>query len=382
LLTASAVHAAPPEPATVADARRRFEAGVERFNAGDYAGALVEFQRSYVLRPHHGVLYNIGQCLLRMGRHAEAMETLTRFLRDGGEHVSPRQRQEAQRQIRESWNRVAHVDVRTSVPGAGVRVDGRDVGVSPLPRAVLVTPGPHVFEAVREGYEAARLERLIEPGAVALLIELRPLPAPAAPQATAPAPAPESTVSLNVDVPGATVLVDERDIGRSPLAQAVAIPPGRHAFEVRKEGYRNERVVQVLPPGSTTLLFEMHPLADLAAPAGATDVAWTPSTTAGLEPPAGQGRSRTVIWMGYGAAGALLVGAAITGAMALDKQHEFEDLERDDPRADDLADKGRRLAVITDVLWITGAATGLGVTVWWFGDDGGGVATLGTHGRF
>ncbi|WP_437766119.1 hypothetical protein WMF27_26245 [Sorangium sp. So ce281] len=51
----------------------------------------------------------------------------------------------------EARRHVGALDVRVSEPGAAVLVDGRQVGVSPLPRSVYVAPGQHRVSGQRVG---------------------------------------------------------------------------------------------------------------------------------------------------------------------------------------------------------------------------------------
>ncbi len=48
-------------------------------------------------------------------------------------------------------------------------------------------------------------------------------------------------VTLSVNVEGATVVVDEREVGESPLAGPVLLLSGAHVIEVRRDGYRTAR---------------------------------------------------------------------------------------------------------------------------------------------
>ena len=57
-----------------------FRAGSDRYAAGDYRGALAEFQIGYRLMPSPGFLVNIGQCLRKLDRLDEAVLAYRRFL--------------------------------------------------------------------------------------------------------------------------------------------------------------------------------------------------------------------------------------------------------------------------------------------------------------
>ena len=68
-----------------------------------YEGALREFNEAYAISPQFAVLYNIGQAHIALGHTAEAIEALTRYLRDGGDRIAPERRAQVERQI--AWLR-------------------------------------------------------------------------------------------------------------------------------------------------------------------------------------------------------------------------------------------------------------------------------------
>ncbi len=65
-------------------------------------------------------------------------------------------------------------------------------------------------------------------------------------------------------------------------------------------------------------------------------------------------------WLLIGAGGALVVGGLVVGGLALGKKSELDDLcptmTTCNPGFDDVRSEGQTLAVVSDVLWITGAA--------------------------
>jgi tetratricopeptide (TPR) repeat protein len=81
------------------DARAHYARGLELAAQNGYAGALREFNEAYTISPQYAVLYNIGQAHIALGQTAEAIEALTRYLRDGGDRVSPVRRTQVERQI-------------------------------------------------------------------------------------------------------------------------------------------------------------------------------------------------------------------------------------------------------------------------------------------
>ncbi|XYH93900.1 hypothetical protein ACMHYB_39540 [Sorangium sp. So ce1128] len=86
----------------------------------------------------------------------------------------------------EARRHVGALDVRVSEPGAAVLVDGRQVGVSPLPRPVYVAPGQHRVGAQRAGAQV-EVPAAVDAGGertVWLVLRRAAAEAPAAPRAS------------------------------------------------------------------------------------------------------------------------------------------------------------------------------------------------------
>lgn len=139
------------------EAKKYFERGVQFFEAGNYDGALTEFERAYNhMRGHPKrffVLDNIGQCHERQFRYDRALEYYRRYLKEGGEAAEDRAVVEAT--IRTLEGLLATLTIRSNVP-AEVWVDERLMGNAP--GDVLVPGGLHVVELRAAGYEASKKE--------------------------------------------------------------------------------------------------------------------------------------------------------------------------------------------------------------------------------
>jgi tetratricopeptide (TPR) repeat protein len=136
----------PREQAGAAYAR-----GIELAQQGLYAAALEQFRSAYEKSPHFAVLYNIGQAQMALGRPIEAIEALTRYLRDGADQVPLSRREQVHAQIALLESRLAELSVTTDRPGALVTVDGRDVGKTPLYQPIRMAAGTHTVSITMEG---------------------------------------------------------------------------------------------------------------------------------------------------------------------------------------------------------------------------------------
>jgi hypothetical protein len=132
-------------------ARLHYARGLELAGQADYEAALREFTEAYRVSPHFAVLYNMGQAEFALGRPAEAIESLSKYLRDGQEQVPPARRQDVQAQIALLEALFAELTIATDQPGALITVDGREVGRTPLYQPIRLATGTHKVSATVEG---------------------------------------------------------------------------------------------------------------------------------------------------------------------------------------------------------------------------------------
>lgn len=141
-------------PEVVQEARRRFDRGIRLYGEGDFALALIEFERAYELVANYRVLYNIGQVSIQLRRYAKAREALEQYLSEGGAEVESTRLQEVQADIDMLRPRTAKLLVTTNAPRAKVSLDGAPLGALPLSGPVLVDAGNHVVKVEAAGYQS------------------------------------------------------------------------------------------------------------------------------------------------------------------------------------------------------------------------------------
>jgi tetratricopeptide (TPR) repeat protein len=152
LLSLSAIAApsrADDDPKEVA--RAHYARGLELAAQGLYEGALEQFNAAYAKSPHYAVLYNIGQAQIALGRPIEAIEALTKYLRDGQEQVPLSRRQQVEAQVALLEAKLAELTITTDRPGALITIDGREVGRTPLYQPVRLAAGTHVVTVAVDG---------------------------------------------------------------------------------------------------------------------------------------------------------------------------------------------------------------------------------------
>jgi hypothetical protein len=221
-------------PAEV-EAEREFRIGYQSLRSGNCSEALVHYRRSLELAQRPRTLFNIATCEEELGRESAAWNSYQSFLalaeeRDAAIVVEARARLDALRKrLRGS------ISVESNPPGATVTVDGERQARGETPVTVRIEPGRHVVRVSMPG--AVAVERTVEVApddlssvrvelALASAISIRTEPADA---------------SIESEQEGALA------IGR--FDQQVA--PGRHVFTIRRDGYRDERVVVDATAGHT-----------------------------------------------------------------------------------------------------------------------------------
>jgi tetratricopeptide (TPR) repeat protein len=145
-LTTTLAHA---QQGDVAEAGKRFNAGVTLYSEADYRAALVEFKRAYEIAPNPAVLYNIGQTQYQLQDYAAAYLSLTRYLAEAGADAD--HKEEVTKTLATLASRVGKINVMANVEGAEVRIDDELVGKTPLAAPVLVSVGRRKVEISMAG---------------------------------------------------------------------------------------------------------------------------------------------------------------------------------------------------------------------------------------
>ncbi|MCA9613733.1 MAG: tetratricopeptide repeat protein [Sandaracinus sp.] len=146
---------------------------------------------------------------------------------------------------------------------------------------------------------------------------------------------------------GARVLVDGEERARLPRLDPLTVSPGSYRVQIEAEGYEPFDSVVAVAPGAQVEV-EVSMRAVSAGP--------VPSEEGGI----------SMIGVGVAAGGgALLVGGAVTGVLALGAANDAETSDDSD------ADRARTLGLVTDILLGVGAAAAITGVVLLFVLDGG-----------
>lgn len=152
------------------EAAEHFQKGVSLFKAEDYDGALAEFTTAYEAKPHFAVRYNLGICLYKLHRYAEAQVQMSSYLVEGGDEVPADKREEIEAILEDLEDLVGMLKVNCNVKGAELVIDGDVVSTLPLTHPLRLDVGEYRLEVRAEGYEP-QVQVVLLPGGKAKVVE-------------------------------------------------------------------------------------------------------------------------------------------------------------------------------------------------------------------
>jgi hypothetical protein len=236
-LLALPAHAAPKlRDELSAEARLDWDAARELYDAGDYQGALLHFQKTYELSHNPRTLFNIGVCLKSLTRYALAIQAWEREL-ESREQLERADVKKVEAAIEALRPFVSSVTVKVNEPGAVLSIDGTEIGAAPFIEPVAIDVGRRLLRIAKPDF--VPLEKTIEVlqnAPVSVSFELRPVKMTA-------------TLSLTIDGPlRGALFMDGLEIGVAPFTGEV--PVGPHTFEVRAAGFEPARQTSQLVYGN------------------------------------------------------------------------------------------------------------------------------------
>jgi tetratricopeptide (TPR) repeat protein len=135
-----------PEEDGSESAKDYFKRGVILYEAGDYKGALDNFLKSYKMKSHYKIRFNIGLCYYRLGRNAAAANELELYLLEQGDDIDKAVSEEILETLEKLQEKIGILYINIDAEDAKVLVDKVEYGTSPLNRAIYVEPGVHHIE--------------------------------------------------------------------------------------------------------------------------------------------------------------------------------------------------------------------------------------------
>jgi hypothetical protein len=204
-------------------ARKHWEAARELFDAKDFSGALIEYQRAYDISKNPRVLYNVGVCEKSLKHYARAAARWEQQLKESP-GITPDEEQEIKDAIGAVQPFVSAIELIVNEQGATLSIDGEDAGQTPFAQPVSIDVGRHTLKLRKEGFQDLVRDVNVASGKVEKL-SLKIEPAVR-----------KSVVSVKVEgAASAVVVIDGTDMGPAPFTGEVTA--GRHTFEARAPGF-------------------------------------------------------------------------------------------------------------------------------------------------
>jgi tetratricopeptide (TPR) repeat protein len=192
------------------DARAHYARGLALVGQNGYEGALREFNEAYAISPQFAVLYNIGQAHVALGQALEAIEVLSRYLRDGDNRVPPARRAQVQIQI---------AVLRSSLPNPELPPEAEAA------RAAGAAAGAAAGEAVAAATEAVR-SPVLRPG----------------------------TLAIRCPQPGLKLTLDGKRVDPASSASGIAVSAGVHHLALAAPGRGAAEQSLDLPGGAAAIV--------------------------------------------------------------------------------------------------------------------------------
>jgi hypothetical protein len=212
-------------------AREHFERGYRLVEAGKLDAAIGEFERAYAQSPHFSVLYNLGQAYATLGRSAEAVDRLQRYLSLGGSAIPRQRREEVLATIAFHSARVGSVTLEVEPADARVSIDGAALDAGALSQPLRLDAGVHGVLAEHPRFATRGTSIHVDAERTThVVIRLEPLP--------------PAQLELHCQLPDVTLSVDGVAAHLPPPGESVAIGAGTHEVRLQRPGYR-PRVQQV-----------------------------------------------------------------------------------------------------------------------------------------
>ncbi len=139
------------------EARKHFKAGLTLLKAEDYAGAAAEFSTSVELYPTKNALFNLANCYKALHEYAKALEAMDRLVALFDKKLNRQWRQEIEGFTQELESITAKLTISVNLDGATLRLNGKELGQSPLPDSLILGPGEHTIEVIKPGYKPVRM---------------------------------------------------------------------------------------------------------------------------------------------------------------------------------------------------------------------------------
>ncbi|TAK19620.1 MAG: PEGA domain-containing protein [Myxococcaceae bacterium] len=213
----------PPPPAAIAEARERYQRGIDLFEERNYDAAMAEFQRAYELTHNPAVLFNISATHELTGHFVEALDAMLDYERRAPAAAVQQRRADVDAALGRLRSRIGTIVIRFEAAGLDVRVDGLQRPRSSGNIELRVAAGRHRVSLSAPHYQSREAEFDVAGGSTIVVSE------PLTPE--------RAFMAVECNVHGAEVLVDGHPLATTPVTSPLPVPEGSHHVVVRRAGY-------------------------------------------------------------------------------------------------------------------------------------------------
>ena len=340
-------HAQSAETSAREQARTSFKSGQKSLAAEQYGDAIGAFQKAHQLAPHPAMLLNIA----RVYEAVDDLKNAIRFFK-AYKKANPKAKGMSQKiaELRARYASWPSVNITSTPTKLDVWVNSESnpiMGQTPL--RLRMKPGDVQVRVGRKGNTVAKIVNFAQGTTPTVTFSVRiagALGNGVSVKVGVENTAVRASLTVNVDILGAQVRIDDRLVGLTPLPGALKLAPGVHTLAV--SGPNGEMHQEVVNLGQKE---QRHVLIALSHHTNSYS-------------------NRQVLALSsMGVGGAVVVAAIATGLMALDANTKLKDCRASDCSGTfdevSFADDVRSKAQLTDVLLGCGLAlSGAGTYLW------------------
>lgn len=325
------------------EAKQLFDSGLKLMRLNDFSAAAANFERSTTLYSTQNGLANLAYCYKAMQRYGDALAVLERLRKKYGSQLRPDIRAEADHQEQEIRSLVGLLTVQTVPPDTSVTIDGKEAGTGPTVGPVMLAPGEHAIEARRHGFRLQQKKVQLVSGAELtekLILQVE-----------------EGRLFVSANMNDASLVLDDTEVGKTPLAKELTVEPGKHVLTVSAPGYvKAERALEIEPGEKQVLEIVLVPVSISAAPKLVNEPVEI------METPKAEPRSKVLsVLMWSSAAGAVAAGAVAVTYWLIAKNHYSDFQTYRDQYAVDGTGKSERDSAARQTLKARDIAVGCGI---------------------
>lgn len=221
------------------EARDHLASAKHAASTGQWIAAAQEYEQADQIEPSPAAAEGIAKARDALHDDVKAYAAFSAMLRDYPQALSPNLRRYAQKRLQALARQTGTFNVKIIETGARVSLDGLDVGTTPLPVPLRVTPGTHRLRVSKAAFQDSSLEPVAVAGVeVAVPIVLAP-----------ELHTGHVSVHERLGRP-ISVLVD--GVARGPAPWQGEVEPGSHEVSGRGDGLSAPAQALVVSRGGTT----------------------------------------------------------------------------------------------------------------------------------